>query len=138
MSLDVLQAPHSTKRNPYRTPIRFSQFPPEWHIDADRVFRLPFARSVVKRAFERARGARRRLSLTGAAHKEDDDASKDVCPSGSTRHLLPQWRRSSNGKIIQPALAWLAAVLTLVSVADANGLAQDVAGTFVPIEVPGA
>jgi probable HAF family extracellular repeat protein len=56
----------------------------------------------------------------------------------STLHPLAQRRRSSNGKTIQPPLAWLAAVLTLVAVAHANGLAQDVTGTFVPIEVPGA
>lgn len=50
---------------------------------------------------------------------------------------VPNGRRSCHGTTIQPALAWLA-VLTLVAVADAQGLAQEVTGTFVPIEVPGA
>lgn len=42
------------------------------------------------------------------------------------------------GRSMQPAFAWLAAVLTAVTVPNAKALAQDVTGTFVPIEVPGA
>ena len=47
-------------------------------------------------------------------------------------------RSSSNRMTIQPALTWLAAVLAVVVLAGARGVAEDVTGTFVPIEVQGA
>lgn len=42
------------------------------------------------------------------------------------------------GKRMLPVFAWPAAILTFVAVLNAKGLAQDVTGTFVPIEVEGA
>jgi probable HAF family extracellular repeat protein len=62
------------------------------------------------------------------AHKEDNMLRRRFAQLGSIRR----------GKTMQPALAWLATVLTLVAVANATGVAQEVTGTFVPIEVPGA
>jgi probable HAF family extracellular repeat protein len=47
-------------------------------------------------------------------------------------------RVSSKQRPFPPALTWLTAVLTLMVLPGARGLAQDVTGTFVPIEVPGA
>ena len=47
-------------------------------------------------------------------------------------------RVSSKQRPFPPAVMWLTAVLTLMVLPGARGLAQDVTGTFVPIEVPGA
>jgi uncharacterized membrane protein len=47
-------------------------------------------------------------------------------------------RDSSKQRSVPRAITWLTAVLTLMVLAGARSLAQDVTGTFVPIEVPGA
>src|SRR5688572_2459121 len=66
-----------------------------------------------------------------SAHKEDKMRSIRSALRSIRRPQVPGGR-------FPLALGWLTAVLSLMSLAGARGLAQDVTGTFVPIEVPGA
>src|SRR5687767_11799448 len=70
-----------------------------------------------------------------SAHKKEDKMRwmRSALRSIRRLHVRPwQCRR------FPLALGWLTAVLTLMVLAGTRGLAQDVTGTFVPIEVPGA